>query len=171
MFIDDYFGILRVLIVGTCAYIGLVFLLRVSGKRTLSKMNAFDFVVTIAIGSTLATVILSKQTPLAEGLVGLALLILLQFCVTWLSIRSTSFKRFIKAEPTMLYYNGDFVRAMMKRERVTEDEIFASLRQDNIADISSVSAVILETDGTFSVIKSNTSSEKGKTDTLHNVRT
>ena len=67
MFFDGWSGPLRVLAVGTCAYAALVLLLRCSGKRTLSKMNAFDLVVTVALGSTLATVLLSKGVALAEG--------------------------------------------------------------------------------------------------------
>jgi hypothetical protein len=67
MLFDDWSGLLRVLIVGTSAYVGLVTLLRFTGKRTLSKMNAFDMIVTVALGSTLATVLLSSDVALAEG--------------------------------------------------------------------------------------------------------
>ncbi len=57
------------------AYAALVGFLRISGKRTLSKLNAFDFVVTVALGSMLATIILSQEVYLLEGLVGFALII------------------------------------------------------------------------------------------------
>lgn len=152
MFFDSWNGLLRVAVVGSLAYIALVVLLRISGKRTLSKMNAFDLVVTVAIGSTLATVLLTNQVALAEGVLALALLICLQFIVTWLSVRSSRFKRFVKAEPAMLFYRGMFLRGVMKKERVTEDEIVAAVRQQKIAELSEVEAVVLETDGTFSVV-------------------
>ncbi len=64
---DGWVGIFRVAAAGTVAYLTLVLLLRISGKRTLSKMNAFDLVVTVALGSTLATVLLSSSVALAEG--------------------------------------------------------------------------------------------------------
>ena len=83
--------LVRVVIVGTLAYAALVALLRISGKRTRTKLNAFDLVVTIALGSTLATVLLSNQVSLAEGITALALLIALQFVITWLSVRSPRF--------------------------------------------------------------------------------
>jgi uncharacterized membrane protein YcaP (DUF421 family) len=67
MFFDGWNGLLRTLIIGILAYIAIVVLLRVTGKRTLSKMNAFDFVVTVALGSTLVTVLLSQDVALAEG--------------------------------------------------------------------------------------------------------
>ncbi|MDP9439064.1 MAG: DUF421 domain-containing protein, partial [Actinomycetota bacterium] len=60
MVFDSWVGLFRVAAVGTAAYFALVLLLRISGKRTLSKINAFDLVVTVALGSTLATVLLSS---------------------------------------------------------------------------------------------------------------
>ena len=81
MFFDSWTGLGRVLLVGTLAYVALVLLLRISGKRTLTKLNAFDLVVTVALGSTLATVLLSKSVALAEGVVALALLVSLQYAI------------------------------------------------------------------------------------------
>lgn len=75
MFFDSWSDIERTLVVGVLAYLGLVFFLRVSGKRTLSKMDAFDFVITTALGSTLAQVVLSKDVALLKGLLAFALLI------------------------------------------------------------------------------------------------
>src|SRR3712207_9068376 len=107
MFFDSWTGLARVLIVGTTAYIVLVIMLRVSGKRTLSKMNAFDLVVTVALGSTLATVLLSKSVALAEGLLALAVLVTLQFVVTWSSARSSVVSRWVKNEPKLLFYRSE----------------------------------------------------------------
>ncbi len=86
----DWAGLGRTLFVGALAYVALVALLRISGKRTLSKMNAFDFVVTVALGSTLATIMLSKDVALAEGVAAFATLIGLQFAISWLSVRSST---------------------------------------------------------------------------------
>lgn len=153
MFFDDWDGVLRTVVVGLCAYVAVVFLLRMSGKRTLSKWNAFDFIVTVALGSSLATVLLSRQVPLAQGLAGFALLILLQFAVTWLSVRFRVVRRLVKAEPRLLLRRGQFLREAMARERVTESEILAAMRGRGIADPTHVEAVVLETDGSFSIVR------------------
>lgn len=100
MLFDDWSGLGRVLIVGVLAYSALVLLVRVSGKRTLAKMNAFDLVVTIALGSTLASVLLSADVALAEGVLGLTVLITLQLVVAWLSVRVPAIRAAVKAEPT-----------------------------------------------------------------------
>ncbi|MEI8665572.1 hypothetical protein P4S81_12945 [Pseudoalteromonas sp. B28] len=82
MFFDDMQGLIRVLIIGVLGYVALVFWLRVSGKRTLSKWNVFDFVVTIALGSILASVIISKSVALLEGILAFVVLIGLQYLIT-----------------------------------------------------------------------------------------
>ena len=98
----------RTLILGVCAYMALVFLLRVSGKRTLSKMNAFDFVVTVALGSTLATILLSKNVSLVQGVAALALLIALQFVNTFLAVRYDGYQKLLKAQPTLVFFAVSF---------------------------------------------------------------
>jgi len=153
MFFGSWYSLLRILVVGVLAYVALIVLLRVTGKRTLSKMNAFDLVVTVALGSTLATVLLSKDVALADGVVAFALLIGLQFIITWLSVRSDAVSTLIKAEPALLVRDGALLRNAMRRERVVEAEVLAAIRQEGYATLDEVDAVILETDGSFSVIK------------------
>lgn len=159
MLFDSWFALARVIIVGVLAYIALVFLLRVSGKRTLSKMNAFDFIVTVALGSTLATVLLSKDVALIEGVLAFALLIGLQFVITWLSVRVPFVNQLVKSEPRMVLYRGQFLHEAMRTERVVEAEVRAAVREQGIAAISAVEAVVLETDGSFTVVERNDQSD------------
>lgn len=71
----------------------------VSGQRALAKPNAFDLVVTVALGSALATVVLNRQTSITEGVLALALLLLLQFASSWAATRWCRVRRFLKAKP------------------------------------------------------------------------
>ena len=88
---DGWSGLGRVALSAALAYLALVVFLRFSGKRTLTKLNAFDLVVTIALGSVLASVITSRSVPLAEGVFALFLLIFFQFLVTWAAVRFPAF--------------------------------------------------------------------------------
>lgn len=162
IFFDTWAGLLRVLVVGCAAYAALIFMLRLSGKRTLSKMNAFDLVVTVALGSTLATVLLNASVPLAEGLLALLLLIMLQFGLTWLSVRSVWFEEFIKSEPTLLVHDGRYLDAALRRQRVTREEIGAALRAQGRNEISAIRYVVLETDGTMTFVPE--AGDEAKTD-------
>jgi uncharacterized membrane protein YcaP (DUF421 family) len=118
-------------------------------------MNAFDFVVTVALGSTLATILLSSQVALAEGVLALALLIGLQFAVTWASVRSPAVSRLVKSEPRLLLHDGRMLPGQMRAARVVEVEVRAAVREQGIAALEDVNAVVLETDGSFSVIRHN----------------
>ncbi|MGI8532719.1 MAG: DUF421 domain-containing protein [Geodermatophilaceae bacterium] len=151
MFFDDWFSLVRVLVVGVLSYAALIVLLRASGKRTLSKLNAFDFVVTVAIGSTFASVLLSSGVALVEGVTALALLMALQYAVAWTSVRSPLVERLVKSEPTLLYRDG-FLTATMRRERVTPDELRQAVRGQGYSELAEVTAIVLETDGSLSVL-------------------
>lgn len=151
MLFDSWYDLVRVAVVGTLTYAALVVLLRSSGKRTLSKLNAFDLVVTVALGSTLASTLLSSTVSIAEGVLALALLIGLQYAVAWAASRSRRVERLVAAEPTLLY-RGGFLHEAMRRERVTQDELRQVARSDGHDDLDKVEAIVLESDGTMSVL-------------------
>ncbi|MBB4659560.1 DUF421 domain-containing protein [Parvularcula dongshanensis] len=152
LFFPDWAVIGRTVILGLLSYVAIVVLLRLSGKRTLSKFNMFDFVITIAFGSVLASMLTSKSVTLGQGVVAFAMLIGLQACVTFASVRSSRFQDVVKATPAILYYRGAWREDLMKRERVTKEELEASVRQSGKGGLDRVGALILETDGTISVI-------------------
>jgi uncharacterized membrane protein YcaP (DUF421 family) len=158
----------RILLVGPLAYLLVIVLLRVSGKRTLSKMNAFDFIVTIALGSTLATLILDENLSLLEGGAALAVLIFGQLLITFLSSRFKPVMRLVKAEPTLVYHDGKFLEDVLKRERVTEEEVLAAARGSGHPSLESVDSVVLESDGSFSVLNKG---ERGVERDIPNVDT
>ena len=152
MFFDSWDSILRITVVGTLAYVGLVLILRVSGKRTLGKMNAFDLVITVAFGSILASMILSSDVPLADGLAAFALLVLLQYLVTWTAAHWKTFRSVVKAEPRLLAFRGRTIDDALRSERVTPGEIDAAIRDAGLTGVEDTLAVVLETDGSLSVL-------------------
>jgi len=149
---DGWSGIVRILIIAPAAYVALVLILRLSGKRTLSKLNAFDLIITVAIGSTLASVITSKSLALVEGLTALLLLVLMQFVVTAAAVRFQGVDRLIKAEPTLLLRDGKLLPGAMQRQRVTQGEIEAAARQAGMQRLDQLEAVFLETDGSLTAL-------------------
>lgn len=152
IFFNGWQPILHTLIAGFLAYGVLIFFLRISGKRTLSKMNAFDLVITVSLGSTLATILLTKDVSLAQGATALALLVGLQFIITWSSVRSNWFNKLVTGEPTLLLYDGKCLPDALRRSRVTLDELQAAARSTGQGTLEAVAAIVLETDGSFSVI-------------------
>lgn len=155
MFFDNLVGLTRILVAAVIAYAWLVLVLRLSGKRSLAKLNAFDLVVTVALGSTLASVVLSKDVPLLEGLLAFVVLATLQWLVSRLSISSRWFRRLIRSNPRLLFEKGCYREAAMIAERITRSEIDAAIRSGGFGRLDEVGAVILETDGSLSVLGRN----------------
>ncbi|MGW0495936.1 DUF421 domain-containing protein [Streptomyces sp. NPDC003007] len=166
MFFDSWNDLARVLVMAGLAYLILIITVRASGKRTLAKMNAFDLVVTVALGSTLATILLNRQVALGEGVLALVSLVALQFITAWTSVRSRNVRRLVKARPTLLLHDGRMLHEAMRQQRVAPDEVCQAVRTQGIGALELVHAVVLETDGSFSVIPS---SQAGSENAMDNV--
>lgn len=160
IFFNNWESIIRIFIVTISAYFLMVFFLRISGKRTLSKMKAFDFIVTIALGSSLATVALNKNVPLAKGALVFFLLILMQFFITWLSVRVKKIKKIITSEAVLLLYKGEVLNNILTQKRITIEEIYLAAREKGITSLSNIDAVILETTDDITVVPEISSSGK-----------
>ena len=107
MFFDDVSGLIRVLVVGPAIYVWLICLLRFSGKRTLAQLNAFDFIVTVALGSMLATVVLNNPIAWTEGALALTVLAALQFAVAWAQVRVPWVQRTVIRGRPCCFVTGD----------------------------------------------------------------
>ncbi len=152
MFFDALSDLVRILTVAPLAYLWLVAVLRVSGKRTLAQLNAFDFIVTVALGSTLATVILNSSISWTEGALALGLLVVFQLAVAWVSVRVEWVRRAVTSEPTVVLLDGQVDHAALTRERISEASLRQAVRSSGIGGLETVAAVVLEPDGTLSVI-------------------
>ena len=148
----DWGGVFRVFCVGAAAYVFLLVVLRISGKRTLSKLNAFDLVVTVAMGSTLASALTSKDLPFAEAAAAFVVLVGAQYAVAKVSVHWTRFARMVRAEPTLLFARGRFLDEALQAERVTHDEVLSAMRGAGFERPEEVGAVLIEGDGSLHVL-------------------
>lgn len=167
IFFDNWQSLLRTFIITILAYASMIILLRASGKRTLAKMNAYDFVITIAIGSALTTVALNKNVALADGVLAFFLLIFLQFLISWLSIRFKKVKNIVTSQPVLLVYKGEILQPILKKERISLEELYVAARKKGIENLKTIDAVILETTGDLTIVSTITSD---KAETLQDVK-
>ncbi|GEO94142.1 DUF421 domain-containing protein [Kocuria turfanensis] len=156
MWFDSWSEILRIVLVGAASYTALVVILRLSGKRTLAQLNVFDFIVTVALGSTLATIFLSTDVSWTEGVTALVLLAGLQLLVAWISTRWPRARGMFTSQPALLLAHGEIRYDALHRNRLTESELRQAVRMQGTGDLSQVAAVVLETNGKLSVITSST---------------
>jgi uncharacterized membrane protein YcaP (DUF421 family) len=153
-FYSGWEPIARVVIVGVLMYITLVVILRITGSRSLASMSAFDFIVTVAIGSAFGRAITAKGVALAEAVAAFLVLIMLQYLIASFQNRWSSFMGVVTNPPALLYFRGQYLRDAMRKQRVTEAELHAAIRKKQRGSMTDVEAVILESSGEFSVISS-----------------
>lgn len=147
MWFDSWLDVLRVLLVGVTAYLTLVVAVRIAGKRSLAQLSAFDFVVTVALGSTLATILLSSDVSFVEGAVAIAELLLLQIAVSLLAAASPRVHPLVTAEPSLLVWQGTVDESALRRHRVARTDIEQAVRQSGYGDMNDVGALFLEANG------------------------
>ena len=142
----------RVIFVSVAVYAFVIASHRLVGNRAASQMNNFDWIVTVAMGAITGSTILSQGVSLIEGLLAVTTLLGLQYAVTRAAVRWPSFRRAVQAGPRLLYYEGVALKDAMKEERIMESEILRAARDAGNRSLSEVAAVVLEADGTLSVI-------------------
>ncbi|WP_026373257.1 DUF421 domain-containing protein [Agrococcus lahaulensis] len=152
MWFDSWSDVFRVLLVGTASYAALIVVLRVYGKRTLSQLNAFDFVVTVALGSTLATILLSSDVSFLEGLTAFVLLATLQLMIAVVTSRVAWARRATTARPVLLVRDGRLDEEALRRNRMSETDVLQAVRSAGKGDLGAIAAVVLEATGALSVV-------------------
>jgi uncharacterized membrane protein YcaP (DUF421 family) len=152
MWFDTWPEVARVAGAAAAAYVSLIVVLRMSGKRTLATLNAFDFVVTVALGSVVATIALSAEVAVVEGLAAFVVLIGLQFVVAWSVARHDMVRSGVKSRAVTLVRDGQLLHDAIKAERLHPEEIHQAVRRSGVGGLELVAAVVAETDGTLSVV-------------------
>ena len=148
----SWLSLARIAVFTIASYGVMITLVRLYGKRTISKRNPSDFVVTVAIGSVIANFVLQGHISLVDGLFAIALFITLQHFLEWGTTRSVPLRMATEGKPTLLVYEGKPLWDNMKAENINDNELSLSLRSEGYTSIEEVGAVVLEIDGTVSVL-------------------
>ena len=133
-------------------YVTVILLTRLAGVRSFSKMSGFDFAVTVAIGSVLGSVILSKNPPVAHGVAALLFLFGLQIGMAVLRSRFPSLQLLADNRPRLIMIGDEIQHDQLKKAKMTESDLWGKLREANAFNFSQVLVVIAETTGDVSVI-------------------
>tara|TARA_R110002167_G_scaffold3457_11_gene16896 strand:- start:2062 stop:2589 length:528 start_codon:yes stop_codon:yes gene_type:complete len=146
--------VLQMCIAAVFIYLYIMFVTRVTGKRTFAKMTSFDFAVTIAMGSILADAVNKPVSNLMPAIVSLALLAGLQAIFAKILSSSDTAQKVITNTPILLMKNGVILRENLNKALVSQADLMGKLREANVLQLSQVKAVIFETTGDISVLHS-----------------
>jgi len=156
--VDD---VIRILSSAIIVYVLIIVYIRILGKRSTSELNNFDWIVTVSVGSIVASTIILEDISVTEGGLSVFILMLLQFIVTKLMYKSKSIREVIKSTPQLLLFEGEFIDGNMKKERILKPEVYAAIRQSGLKSVNQIYAVVLETNSKISVIPNENSEEIG----------
>lgn len=144
-----------VLFSGAATYLGILFYTRLVGLRSLSKMSAADFAMTVAVGSLFASTIATKSPSLLLGLTALATLYAGQWLLAWSRYRSRWVSHLVDNEPLLLMCRGEILDDNLEQANVTRNDLYGKLREANAFNFDQVLAVVFETTGDISVLHSD----------------
>jgi uncharacterized membrane protein YcaP (DUF421 family) len=153
-FFGGWIPILRILLVGSLMYVALIVMLRVSRNRTLASMNAIDFIFLAAIGSAYGRALTAQEVGLVDAVATFTVLLVIRRVATWLQMRWPFFRSVVENRPALLFFQGEFIHEMMRRQSVSEALVRAAMRKQGIGSLGEVEAIVLESSGDFSILKS-----------------
>lgn len=145
--------LVRTLLLGPIALLAVIVAIRIVGLRSFSKMTAFDFVTTVAIGSLLAGAAAASKWPAFLQNVGaIAAILAVQFVLALLRRNSDKAQSAMSNDPVLLMQDGDWHEDALEATRIARSDVWAKLREANVCDLSRVRAVVLESTGDISVL-------------------
>jgi uncharacterized membrane protein YcaP (DUF421 family) len=151
-------------------YIALIAYTRIAGLRSFSKMSSFDFAITVAFGSVVASTILAKDPPLLQAVVGLGSLYAIQMIVSNLRGSSSMMSAIVDNEPLLLMKGTEIIEENLEKAKVTHDDLRSKLREANVTQMHQIHAVVMEATGDIAVMHNEDPDHKLDDELLKSVR-
>ncbi len=164
IFFDNIDKLGRIVLTAAMVYVLIVLVTKVSGKRSTSQLNNFDWIVTVMIGSLGASTILLEDIPFIEGGASIIVLYVMQFLVTKYASISPQFSSVILSEPRIVFYQGQYLSEAMRAERLTRQELEGAMRSEGIHSLNDIEAIVFESDAKLTIITKN--AKAAYTDTI-----
>ena len=152
MWIPDL-PVLEKIVRAAAVYVFLLVGLRLTGKRQMGQMSAFDLVVLLIISNVLQNAMIGNDNSVLGGFLGAATILLLNYGVTRLAFSRRGLERLIEGAPTLLIHNGKVIEANLRRELLTRDELMAGLRRQGIMAVEEVHVALIEETGTITAVR------------------
>jgi uncharacterized membrane protein YcaP (DUF421 family) len=147
--------ILIIVLRSATVYICILLLIRIFGKKEISQLSVVDLVFILLISNSVQNAMVGSNSSLEGGLIAAATLFALNALFRNLIFKYKPFRKLIVGEPVILVYEGKINMKNLQQEKITEDELNASIHEHGISDLAEVNLAVLETDGNISVLSDN----------------
>jgi uncharacterized membrane protein YcaP (DUF421 family) len=134
-------------------FVLLWFVLRVSGKREVTQLSAFELILLVTLGDLISQTVLQEDFSLTGGFLAVATFTVLSILLSWIGWRFPQARPVLDGEPTVLLKDGNVDERVLRYERLPLEDVLIAAREHSVRDLADVDLVVLEPDGTFSFFK------------------
>lgn len=138
---------------GTAMYWFLFLIFRVVVRRDIGAVGIADVLIIVIVADASQNAMSGEYRSITDGMILVATLIGWNVAFDWLSYRFKPFRRFAEPAPILLIKDGAMLRRNMRRELITEDELWSKLRENGVEKLADVREAYIESDGQISIIK------------------
>ncbi len=134
-------------------YIIVLIVMRLMGKREIGQLQPFELAISIMIADLASVPMTELGIPITNGIIPILGLLVMHMLISILNMKNINIRRIISGQPSLLIYRGKIDEKVLKKERITINELQERLRRNNIFSLEDVEYAILETSGEVTVIQ------------------
>jgi uncharacterized membrane protein YcaP (DUF421 family) len=138
---------------GSAIYWFLFLIFRFILRRDVGSVGVADILILVIVADASQNAMAGEYKTVSDGMILISTLIFWNVALDWISFRSAFIRRFVTSPPLCLVREGVILRKNMRKEFITDEELWSKLRQNEIESLDQVKAAYMEQDGGISVIK------------------
>jgi uncharacterized membrane protein YcaP (DUF421 family) len=153
MFETDGAKLLEIIVRVAVVYVACIVLLRVSGRREMSKLGPMDLLTMLLISETVSPALTGGDQSVTGGVIAAAVLLGLAVLTSWLSLRNTRFEKLVQGGAMVLIRDGQVSPTVLARYRITDDDLRNALHAHGLLHTGDVARAYVEAGGEITMIK------------------
>ncbi|MDO4749174.1 MAG: DUF421 domain-containing protein [Eubacteriales bacterium] len=134
-------------------YAFIILAVRIMGKRQISDMQTSELVITLVISDIAAIPMQNVEQPLLSGLLPILVLVSLEIIVSVIMLKSSKFRKVVCGNPVVIIKDGKILENQIKKLRISYEDLYSLLRQQEVFDVTDIRYGIVETNGSISLLK------------------
>jgi uncharacterized membrane protein YcaP (DUF421 family) len=138
---------------GAVVYLFILIALRIFGKRQVGMMTQTDLIVLMVLSNILQNAMIGPDNSVLGGFIGAATILVINYGVSWFTVRSHKFERWVEGTPTPIVFNGVVMEKNLKAEMLTHEDLLSALRRQGVFNLHDIKLAVIEENGLLSVLR------------------
>ena len=144
--------IITIIVKGLIAISYLFLVIKVLGKKQISELNIFDYVIGISLGNIAAEMTVNKDITIINGIVAMSIYGVVSLFISYITEKSIIARRFVVGFPIVLIENGKISKEQLKKVKIDLNDLLQDARENGYFDISEIEYAVMEVSGKVSFL-------------------